>query len=73
MRFLNLRANVIEDVTNPTFIKQYEARPEVYQKLDGDGEMSYKDLKAKATEMGLEFAGNIKKDELEKLIADNDN
>jgi hypothetical protein len=32
--------------------------------------MTYTEMKEKATDMGLEFAGNIKKEELEQLIKD---
>lgn len=73
MLFRNMTSNVIEKVTNPIVIEQYEKRPNLYEKLEENNEhkVSMEDLKAKATEMSLTFAGNISRKNLEKLIADN--
>lgn len=72
MLFKNTRANVIEDVTNPKLIEQYKKRGDVYEIVGNDEpKMSYKEMKALATEMGLEFPANITKADLEKLIAEN--
>lgn len=72
--FRNVRTGAIEEVFNPMVIEQYEKRPELYAPMKNKNEetgLSYKELKAQAKDLGLEFAGNISKDDLEKLIAEN--
>lgn len=67
-KFKNLNTGLIEEVSNPILLEQYEKYDEVYQAASGNGEPTIAELKAKATELGLDFAKNIKKDELIELI-----
>lgn len=74
MRFRDKLLGIIEIPKSKIVIDEYKNNPERYEVLNGanDNGLSYNDLKQKATDMGLEFKSNIKKADLEKLIADNE-
>ncbi len=69
MKFRNIKSGIIEEPVNKMVIEQYEKHPEIWEKVK-DSNNEYAELKAKATEMGIEFKSNIKKADLEKLIAE---
>lgn len=73
MRFKNKLLGIIEIPKSKMVIDEYKNNPAMYEVLNGvsNNGLSYNDLKQKATNMGLEFKSNIKKADLEKLIADN--
>ncbi len=52
-------------------VSLYEKHPmdwePIVEKVHGEGEMDYFDLKSKLIELGVDFKGNAKKDELLKL------
>ena len=69
MRFYNVNSGGIEVPQNQKVIEQYKKYPEIYKPIEsGAPEPTLKELKEKANQLGIEYAKNIKKAELLKLI-----
>lgn len=74
MKFKNKFSGIIEE-PNDKIVAQYTKRPELWEPVKEKGakagtgtEPNYKELKDLATNLGLEFPSNIKKDALVELI-----
>ncbi len=70
--FKNLKTGVLEHVTNEKLISQYEKYTDVYELVEdtkADKEPTLNDLKAKADELGIEYAKKVTKAELLELIS----
>ena len=72
MKFKDKVTGLVFKPNNKQVLEMYKKNTKKYEQVnDSDSGMSYAELKALATELGLEFKSNIKKAELEQLIADN--
>lgn len=74
--FKNLKTGVLEHVTNEKLISQYEKYTDVYELVEdtkADKEPTLNDLKAKADELGIEYAKKVTKAELLELISAKEN
>lgn len=74
--FKNLKTGVLEHVTNEKLISQYEKYTDVYELVEdtkADKEPTLNELKAKADELGIEYAKKVTKAELLELISAKEN
>ena len=74
--FKNLKTGVLEHVTNEKLISQYEKYTDIYELVEdtkADKEPTLNDLKAKADELGIEYAKKVTKAELLELISAKEN
>lgn len=68
--FKNIKIGVLETV-NDKLAEQYEARPELYELVNDKeetNEMTLKELKERADELGIEYPSKVTKSALLKLI-----
>jgi hypothetical protein len=58
---------IIEHVTNPVLVEQYEKHADVYEEIVAN-EPTLKELKEQADALGIEYKPNVSKNKLLELI-----